>query len=301
MNSFLAIATDYNRLAGWGSRQARRLPPLAVLLDAWNAYRQDEMPLLAAALSYYSLLSHFPLLLLLIVAASPFLAEERVVNETLRFVQGVVPTGGAELRRVLTQVLDARGPATLVGALGLVWSASGAFDVMQRAMNRIWRVPRPRPFWAQRLVSLGVILGLVILFGGSLAISAATRSSLAFRPLRSPAIAQLIGVVASIALNLALFAIVYRVFPNAPIHFGQIVGGALVAGVLWEIAKLIFVWYLTSFAHLNLVYGSVGAIIAILTWGYITAVILFFGAELSAAQSRRGSFESSQIVTGPSL
>ncbi len=267
------------------SARARRVPGVGLLLDALGAYSRDQMGLLAAALAYYFLLALFPLLLLLIAAASPFLSNDEVIRQVERFVSGFLPTLGNEVRSVLREVVNARGPATFLASIGLLWSASGVFDVIQRGIDRAWRVHAPRPLWRQRLISIVMVLLLGALFALSFASSALTRSGLALRFNIAGTRFEVIGLLLTLLLNVALFSFIYRVFPNYPVTLRQVLSGALVASVLWEIAKLIFVWYLLNFARYSLVYGSVGVVIALLTWGYITAVILLFGAEICAART----------------
>ncbi len=285
----LPVARVQNRITQVGSvvsLRVRRIPTGALFLDAWHAYSVDEMGTLAAALAYYFLLALFPLMLLLIAAASPFLESELVVGAVARFVSSYLPTVGPEIRQLLHQVLLARGPVTLIAAVGLFWSTSGVFDVVQRGMNRAWHVIQPRPLWKQRLISLGTVLGLAILFGSSFAFEALIRSGLRLRLAVGSISVEIVGVGLSSVLTFLLFAIVYKVFPYARVHWRQVWGSALIAAIFWEVAKYVFVWYLANFARLNLVYGSVGAVIALLTWGYITAAILLFGAEFAAIDAR---------------
>jgi membrane protein len=263
----------------------RRVEPLGLLFDSWEAYGRDEMGMLAAALAYYLLLSLFPLLLLLISIATPFLASERVVQETVRFAENYFPAAGVELRTILEQVLNARGPATIFAAFGLLWSASGVFDIIQRGLSRAWHDSQSRPVWRQRLVSIAAVMGIGLLFGVSFTASAFLRTGLRLRLQIGGASIEVVGLAISVALNFVLFSIVYMFLPFEHVAFRQVWGGALLVSVLWESAKIIFVVYLLNFARLSLVYGSVGAIIALLLWGYITASILFFGAEMSAVYS----------------
>jgi membrane protein len=207
------------------------------------------------------------------------------VRETARFATNYFPAAGGELRRVLEQVVNARGPVTLFAVLGLLWSASGVFDLVQRGLNRAWHVTRPRPLWRQRLVSLMAVLGAGFLFGLSVATSAFVRSDLRLRVQIGGVSFEIVGLIVAIALNFVLFSIVYKVFPFSRVTYRQVWIGAVLASILWELAKISFVFYLLNFARFNLVYGSVGAVIALLVWGYITATILFFGAEIVAVHS----------------
>jgi membrane protein len=269
------------------SRLARRSWFLGLLLDAWQAYGRDEMATLAAALSYYLLLAIFPLLLFLIVAASPFISSEQVIREVGRFVGSYLPTVSGEIRSILHEVVTARGPVTIIAALGLMWSASGVFDVAQRGLNRAWGVSQPRPLWRQRLVSVAAVIGIGALFGLSFASSALARGGIYFRVDLGSTSVEVVSLLIATILSFFLFALIYKVFPFAQVAWRQVWGGALLAAVLWETAKYLFVWYLLNFARLSLIYGSVGAIIALLVWGYITATILLFGAELTALDARK--------------
>ncbi len=268
------------------SRQARRIAALAVVLDAWAAYNRHEMGMLAAALGYYFLLALFPLLLLLIAIASPFFTSEELIRNAVRFVGNYFPTAAGELRTILREVINARGPVSIIAALGLLWSASGVFDLVQRGLNRAWQVTQPRPLWRQRLVSIATVIAIGVLFGLSFAASALARAGVQYRVDFGSTRIEVVSLGLTTILNFFLFAVIYKFFPFARVAWRQVWASALVASVLWEVAKYIFVWYLLNFARLNLVYGSVGAIIALLVWGYITATILLFGAELSALEAR---------------
>ncbi len=266
-----------------------RVPGLGWMLDAWIAYSQDQMGILAAALAYYLLLSLFPLLLLLIALASPFLASEAIIRQAARFVGSYLPTVGPEVGSVLHQALTVRGPATFIAGLGLLWSASGVFDVLQRGLDRAWRVPHPRPLWRQRLISVATVLILGVLFGLSFMTSALTRVGIHLRFNVGDTSVEVVGFGLTLLLNLLLFTFMYRFFPNRSIPWRQVWGPALLASILWEVAKYVFVWYLLNFAQLSLIYGSVGIILALLIWGYITATILLLGAELCALPTRQGN------------
>lgn len=243
--------------------------------------------MLAAALAYYLLLALFPLLLLLIAIATPFLTSEDVVRETIRFATNYFPAAGRELRTILEQVVNARGPVTLLAALGLLWSASGVFDLIQRGLNRAWHISQRRPLWRERLVSIVTVVAVGVLFGISFATSALVRSGVRLRFQIGGESIEIVGVILTTLLNFALFSIIYKVFPLSQVKFRQVWRGSLLASVLWEIAKIVFVIYLLNFARLSLVYGSIGAVIALLLWGYITATILLFGAEVGAVRPPR--------------
>lgn len=274
-----------NTVARWNS-SLRRFFILRLALDAVEAFNADRLPLLAASLSYYALLALFPLLLLIIAVGSLFAAERDLTQSLGRSVAQLMPGAADEIERILREAVDARGPATVIGVLALFWSASGLFDVLQTALDRAWRVHLSRAFWQQRLISLLVILGLILLFLASLLLSALTddvvRGALGLGAKTLAWVGRAVSVVAVFAALLIL----YKFFPHARVSWRAALVGAIVAAVLWELAKNFYGIYLISFARFNLVYGSVGAMIGLLLWGYISASIILFGGEISATLER---------------
>jgi membrane protein len=96
---------------------------------------------------------------------------------------------------------------------------------------------------------------------------------------------QVLFAVASYLLTVALFVLVYRFMPRAEVTFRDTLPGAFLGGVLWEVAKYTFAWSLRYF-HYDQIYGSVGAVVAVLTWSYVSSLILLFGAQLTAVFHR---------------
>ena len=267
--------------------RARTVPAANVLIDAVRAYSEDRCSLLAAALSYYALLSLFPLALIILAVASQFSAADVATREVTRIISSYLPSGALMVRNALEDVTRLRGALTLVSALGFVWSASGVFDAMQLGINRAFRVSTPRPMWRQRLVSIGLVICASLLFGLSFALTTVMRLAIHYRVLeRGDLLFEALPIVGALILGAAVFGLLYRYIPfDRVIRWRAVWPGAVMAAVLWEIAKLGFAWYVTNYALLNMVYGSVGAVIAVMLWGYLSAVIMLLGAEIAAAAS----------------
>jgi len=267
--------------------RANSIPPIGVLLQAVRAFNEDRCSLLAAALSYYALLSLFPLALFILVVASQFVETETATRAVTRFITAYLPSGSVMVRTTLEEVTRLRGALTLFSATGLLWSGSNVFNTIQLGINRAFRAPSERPLWRERLVSLGMVIGAGILFILSFTMTTALRLALHYRLLqRNTLMFELLPIAGSILLGTGIFGMLYRYLPfHANIRWRDVWLSALVASVLWEIAKLIFAWYITNLALLNMVYGSLGTIIAVMLWGYISAVILLMGAEIAAAQT----------------
>jgi membrane protein len=180
----------------------------------------------------------------------------------------------------------------------VLWAGSWVFSIIERALNRIWSTTS-RTFWHGRLLTLGMIGIVGLLLSISVLITSfmvalrdiAGRLSvhqLARYPLLlsvGSAFWQGIFAVASFLITVALFVVVYRFMPKTEVTLRDTLPGAFLAGLLWEIAKYVFAWALSYF-HYDQIYGSVGAVVAVLTWSYVSSLILLLGAQLSAVFHR---------------
>ncbi|OQY81520.1 MAG: hypothetical protein B6D41_19545 [Chloroflexi bacterium UTCFX4] len=282
-------AAQFDAIAARGVAWLRRYYFCRVLLDALDGFNQNQMSLLAAALSYYTLLALFPLLLMLVGAASFFIDPNHALQMVARYAGQYLPGVESQVRVILKQVVELRGTATLIGFVTLLWSASGVFDVLQHALNRAWRAPVPRAFWLQRLFSLAVILFLGMFFLFSVLLSSATFDLLRnlFGALFDIAQWQReIVNVAGALTSAAAIVLVYKIFPHAQVTWRAALIGGVAAALAWHIAKFGYALYLGYFSRLNFVYGSLAALIGLMLWGYLSAAIILFGAELTARLGR---------------
>jgi membrane protein len=252
-------------------------------VTAANSFSQDRCSLIAAALSYYTLLAIFPLLLFLVALASFFLQSENATRAVIGFFNEFVPQSSAVIRNNLPEISRARGEVTLIAFAGLAWTASGVFNTVQLSLNRVFRTQRARPLWRERLVSMVMVIGVGLLFAASFAITTTLRLTLHLRTLRGDLVVEIVTTLVAILLAAIVFAVLYRLVPyDSTIRWRAVLPSALLAAALWEGAKFGFVWYLTNVSSLNMVYGSIGAIIALMLWGYLTWMIILYCAELAA-------------------
>jgi membrane protein len=280
-------------------------PLLHTLIQAARAYSEDHCSLIAAALSYYALLSIFPLMLLLLSEASNFFPPDRLVRAITSFIAADLPVSATFLQTTLKEVIQLRGAVTTVSAIGFLWSAAGVFDMIQLGINRAFRVQRDRPRWRQRLVSMGMVISISFLFAISLLITTGFRLGIHYHLIeRHDALVEIVTAVGTFLISIGVFGLLYRHLPfDAHIGWRQVFLGAVISAILWETAKLIFAWYVTNYALLNLVYGSIGAVIAIMLWCYVTAAIMLIGAEVAAvtagARQREKKGDEWWAITAP--
>jgi membrane protein len=256
----------------------------------------------AAAIAYYTLFSVFPLTLLLISLGSFVLDSQQAQEAALTAVGTYLPFATELVQRNIERVLELRGTASVIGIVGFVWAASGVFGSLSRAINLAWDLQRPRPAWAERALAAGLVLLVALLFSLSLFSTAAfevaarlARVFLPETPISGFTLLDLASRVLPYVFTVLLFSFLYAVLPSTRVGWMEVLPGAVMASLAWEVAKNGFTVYLGSFASYNLVYGSLGAVIALLLWSYISGLIILLGAELTVQYARRRRGEAPPV------
>ena len=243
----------------------------------------------AAAIAYFAIFSLFPLTLLSIAIASFSLGplvDQHAVVQRLEFI---APALGQLLGENIDGIIRARGPVTFVAFVGLIWSASNIFNMLTGTLNKIWGLKRGQPIWKRR----GLAILFVLTFVGPALFAASIASSMiatlqAWLPASIIPIGGAISFGVAILFDISFFMTIYSMLPRAKATWREILPGAIGAGLLWELAKKGFLFFVSTYISIsNLVYGSVAAIIVLLTWAYLSGLILLFGAYLSVAYTKR--------------
>ncbi len=256
---------------------------LGIIAQAARETMTPRSAITAAAIAYFALFSIFPLILVSIFIASfhliPLVNQQFILNK----LEFIAPALGRLLGPNIQRIITTRGTVTLIALIGLVWSASTVFNTLNQTMSELWGYRRVRPVWEQR----GLAVLVVLVFAGPLLVLVSFGGSLlttvySWLPFQSALLATVIGLVLAVVLNIALFALLYYVFPHGKSTWREILPGAIGAGLLWEVGKQAFLAFVSGYLSAsNLVYGSVAAIIAFLTWAYLSGLIFVFGAHLS--------------------
>ncbi len=267
-----------------------------ILTDSLKQFHENDLFTSAAAMSYFGLMALFPLLLLVLAVS------QRVVEsgEILRLITQEYP-GSGEFLRTTVESLSNVGTGVMVSCVGIVlWAGSWVFSVIERGLNRIWRTTS-RTFLHGRALSLGMmgmvgcLLSCSVLMTSLLVTLRNVTAPLPLRilhrmrffPLVESMFWRFLFGFASILITVALFTLVYRFLPNARVRPHDARPGAIAAGFLWELAKYLFAWIL-QYLHYDEIYGPVGAVVAVLTWAYVSSLILLFGAQLTAMFHQEG-------------
>ena len=270
---------------------------LSILQSAIKTFTEKQAAQASAALAYYTFFSIFPLMLAFIAGGSYFLDSHQVFNTVTQFIQEVLPISRQVINENLEEILAQRGTAGILSLLILLWSASGMFTNLAYNINLAWPRARRRNFLQNRLAGLWMIVGLIGLIVLSLALSWLT-ARLPFMRLdqASPTVLVLLRIISALGSWLMIFLVflaLYHWIPRLRVRWSATLWGALIASLAWKAAITGFGWYLgSSFGQYQLVYGSLGAIVAFLFLIYIISMITLFGAHLSAAIE---SWESNQV------
>jgi membrane protein len=271
-----------------------RSPWLSMLGHALHQFHENDLFTSAAAMSYFGLLLLFPALLLMLALSNKI----AILSQLLPRAVDVYPGSSKFLRDTILSFSDLGIGALITCIVLVLWAGSWVFAVIERALNRIWG-STSRTFWQGRALTIGMIGVVGLLLASSvLATSAlvalremAVRLSprqVAHYPLLlsvGSAFWQIVFAVASYLITVALFVLVYRFMPKTEVSTRDTLPGAFLGGILWELAKYLFAVSL-NFFHYDQIYGSVGAVVAVLSWSYVSSLILLFGAQLTAVFHR---------------
>ena len=255
-----------------------------------HQFHENDLFTSAAAMSYFGLMALFPALLLLLALSNKLAAGTQMLAQAV----DVYPGSSKFLHDTIDAFSDLSFGAIVTCVILVLWAGSWVFAVIERALNRIWATTS-RPFLHGRALTIGMVgvVGLLLSFSVLVTSGLVAMREIAARfSLRQiarytllasvgSAFWQIVFAAGSYFITVALFVFVYRFMPRAEVTWRDTLPGAFLGGLLWDLAKYLFAWSLGYF-HYDQIYGSVGAVVAVLTWSYVSSLILLFGAQLTA-------------------
>jgi membrane protein len=276
----------------------------ALLRDSGKDFIEDDCPTQAAALSYYTIFSLPPLLVLILMILGA-LVDPQDIRGQLELQMGALmgPTATEQIRTILQQAHNPGSGAlipTVLSIVALILGASGAFGQLQAALNRAWEVaPDPqqgglKAFLLKRVFSFGMILSVAFLLLVSLVLSAALSAFGGALGGMMPdgvsaTLLQVVNQAVSLVVVTALFAAIFKVLPDATVAWRDVWVGAGVTAVLFVVGKFVIGLYLGR-SNPGEAFGAAGSLAVMLVWIYYSSMILLFGAEFTQAWAEgRGS------------
>ncbi len=265
---------------------------------AGNNWVEDKVPRMGAALSYYTIFSIAPLLVIAIGIAGLVFGREAAQHQIVGQIAGVVgETSAKAIQEMLSHAWlnGASVWATVVGVIVLLFGSTGVFVELQDALNTIWKVaPKPgRPIWEmlrERFLSLTVVVGIGFLLLVSLLISAVLSALVKFlTPASLPGGAtlwQVINNLVTFGFLILVFAFMFKALPDVKIPWRSVWVGAIVTAVLFTLGKYLIGLYVGQTSTQS-AFGAAGALVLMLVWVYYSAQIFFFGVELTRVYALR--------------
>ena len=262
-------------------------PPRVVAAPVRSAFRyffEHDGFFLAAGLSFYVVICIVPFLLLVIAGSASLISDEMVLREVVDRLGALLPVYQAEMEAALRAVIAARGVSSLIGTLILMFFASQLFAATRLVLNRVFQ-HKGRGLIHGMLFDLGMMLSLTVGFlvsvGGTGAFAWVRGLALLFG--QGPLVPLALhwgGLLLTVLLDTALFAMIFRFVPNRRIRWSSVIVGGLATAVLWELAKQAFRFYIEGVGVYSAVYGSLGVTIALMMWVYYSATVFILGAAL---------------------
>lgn len=268
-----------------------QLTPLALIRLAAEKHREDELPTRSASLSYYFLLALFPLILFLLSLIGVIAGPHSVLQFRIMSALGQLAPGSASdlVRNVVEQTFRASSGLKLAaGVLGALWAASGGMGAVIVSLNKIYEISEGRPWWKQKvtIISLTLALSALIILALVLALYGGRIGEAVFNYIGAADVFRISWKILQWPLTFAAmflsFSMVYYFGPSLKIRkWYWVTPGSAVGVTLWLIASLGFRIYLRFFNSYSATYGSLGAVVILMLWLYITGFAFLIGAEVN--------------------
>lgn len=263
-----------------------------LLVEAYSNWGSDNVPRLAAAFSFYAVLSLAPMLVLAVVVGSNFYGHSVDARQALLGqARDAVGVQGAQL---LAEMIDAASKggssviATIISLVVTFFSASNLFIQVNDTVNAIWGIRQTGPMFRNLVMSRLIAFAGVLVVGLLVVAWLGVDSWLGWLAKRTPGFQgwQAVSFLLAVGFLTLLFAVSFRALPRRHLHWSDVWPGAIFAAVGVGVTKLLLSQYFASF-NVSAAYGSAGALVVILLWIYYTGQIYFFGAEITFTYAHR--------------
>ena len=263
-----------------------------ILKDTFQSFLDDRALKFSAPLSYYTVFSLAPLLLLMISLASVFFGREAIQGQIFGEINGLIGNEAAAQIQSIIKNMELSGKTTLaviIGGITLLIGATSVFGEIQDSINIIWRVKaKPKRSWIKwvkdRLLSSSLIVGLGFLLIVSLMINGVLLALSEWLKNYFPDVTLIIFQIGNVLLSfiviMTLFGVIFKVLPDAKIAWKDVRSGAFFTACLFMLGRYLIGLYI-NYSATGSAYGAAGSLIIILVWVYYTAAILYFGAEFT--------------------
>ncbi|HYT75164.1 MAG TPA: YihY/virulence factor BrkB family protein [Vicinamibacterales bacterium] len=282
-----------------------RLTLLAIWRGGVGVYHSNDLTF-ASSIAYYALLSLFPFFLLAFSILGSVTANPNDRAAILEFVLRYFPRQFDFVTTQLTSMQQARLRLGVAGSLLMIWAAMGVFGAITSAVNHAWGVDRQPSYLKHKLISFVMLVAAsLLLLAGLLLVSAINVfearwfAAVAEHAPQLTILQHLAVRWASMIVFILVVGLIFYFVPNAKVRFRDVWVGAVVTGLLWRGALFGFSWYVRDMSRFSHIHGSIAAVVVFLVWIYITAVLLLYGVEVTAANARLRRHRPEDIPAAP--
>jgi len=262
-------------------------------------YKDEDLPSMSAQITYYLILSFFPFLLFLInlLSFTPISNEILITN----FNTFLPKDTGILVKDVIVQTLQVKSTTLLIlGMIGSLWAASQGMAAIAKGLNKAYGVKENRNFIKRNLIALISTIGvtIMIILSFIMIVFGKTIGTYVFGLVGAKSLFNIIWsflrYVIPITIMVITFSLIYVYVPNRKLKFNNVILGTIFTTVGWVTASVLFSFYVNNFANYEKVYGSLGGVIALISWLYISTLIILIGGELNSINSYFKNKESNK-------
>ncbi|HZH64251.1 MAG TPA: YihY/virulence factor BrkB family protein [Flavisolibacter sp.] len=271
---------------------------LSVLKKSFNGFVDDKVMKLSASLAYYTVFSIGPMIIVIIYIAGLIYGREAAQGTVFEQIKGLVGANAAlQIQEMIKNAAFSNQGnfAFIVGIITLVIGATGVFAEVQDSVNQIWNLkPKPKKGWLKmltdRLLSFSVIISLGFVLLVSLLVNGVIEVLMERLQARFPNVAVVVVYIVNVLITFlvisTLFAVIFKVLPDAIIKWKDVVVGSMVTAILFMFGKFAITFYIGK-SDVGTTYGAAGSLVVLLLWVYYSSVILYFGAEFTKAYATK--------------
>jgi membrane protein len=267
-------------------RLKKFLKNFGILWQALRKFNDDNGFFLSSGIAFNVLINLIPFIMLLLALVGAYLYnDQEVLNHIRAYLRNMAPALDPKIIGSLMDLIESRQIVGILGFVGLLWFSTWVFGSLRIALNIVFRVEKSR----RMLRGIGIDLFMILLAGILLLVSMILSPVVAF--LQSyqgqipvaigPTIQWILKYLLPFFLTCCMFFLIYKIIPNKRVHFKSALQAALFTGLLWEMAKHLFVWYVVHLARYSIFYGSLSTLVIFVLWVYYSSTILVVGGEFA--------------------
>jgi len=262
------------------------LKKFGLFWQALKKFRTDNGFFLSSGITFNILINLIPFIMLLLALVGTYLyKDQEVLNHIRAYFRDVAPALDPKITKNLMDVIRSRQIVGVLGFIGLLWFSTWVFGSLRIAFNIVFRVEKSRGILRGIGIDLLMILLVGILLLVSMFLSSAIAALQSFReqiPVAiGPTVQWILKYVIPFIFTFCMFFLIYEIIPNKKIHFKSALQAALVTGLLWELAKQLFTWYVVHIARYFILYGSLNTLVLFVLWVYYSSAIVVVGGEFA--------------------